>query len=111
MCAIDGWRCCEDGLVFPVGRCFCICRRPRMHRSKMAATFTWFEKRAVPIKWVVGPSLALLIVFVAALVYQTGGIKYVYSHSMYLPALLAGLIFGVRGGAVAGDRKSTRLNS
>lgn len=73
-----------------------------MHRSKVAATFTWFEKRAVPIKWVVGPSLALLIVFVAALVYQTGGIKYVYSHSMYLPVLLAGLIFGVRGGAVAG---------
>ena len=72
-----------------------------MHRSKVAATFTWFEKRAVPIKWV-GPSLALLIVFVAALVYQTGGIKYVYSHSMYLPVLLAGLIFGVRGGAVAG---------
>ena len=73
-----------------------------MDRSKVAATFTWLEKRALHIKWIMGPSLILLMASVAALVYLTGGVKYVYSHSMYLPVLLSGLTFGVRGGALAG---------
>ncbi len=34
------------------------------------------------------------------LVYFTGGIKYVYSHSMYIPILLAGIIFGPVWGVV-----------
>lgn len=36
------------------------------------------------------------------LVYYTGGIKYVYSHSMYIPIIFAALLFGVRGGVIAG---------
>lgn len=46
--------------------------------------------------------LAVLIAGVGMLVYATGGIKYVYSHAMYLALVLAGLFFGVPGGLVAG---------
>ena len=81
--AIKKWRCTQDGLVFSVGRFFKACRRRKMDRSKVAATFTWLEKRALHIKWIMGPSLILLMASVAALVYLTGGVKYVYSHSMY----------------------------
>src|SRR5690606_26677153 len=46
--------------------------------------------------------LAACIASVPLLVYYTGGIKYVYSHSLYIPILLAGLIFGAQGGVLAG---------
>jgi len=36
------------------------------------------------------------------LVYETGGIKYVYSHTMYIPILLAGIFFGLKFGLLAG---------
>lgn len=52
------------------------------------------------IKVIMLPGLFLMIVGVYLLVYQTGGIKFVYSHSMYIPIVLAGFIFGVRGGVV-----------
>ncbi|MDD5017966.1 MAG: GGDEF domain-containing phosphodiesterase [Eubacteriales bacterium] len=54
-----------------------------------------------------GKTKILLLIFIALLlpaiyytVYITGGIKYVYSHSMYIPILLAGIIFGLKGGAI-----------
>jgi EAL domain-containing protein (putative c-di-GMP-specific phosphodiesterase class I) len=46
--------------------------------------------------------LLLLIALVTALVYATGGIKYVYSHAMYVPIILSGMVFGLRGGVLAG---------
>lgn len=52
--------------------------------------------------WVCSLVLAALIAGVAALVYATGGIKFVYSHSMYLPVVAAGFLFGMRGGILAG---------
>jgi EAL domain-containing protein (putative c-di-GMP-specific phosphodiesterase class I) len=36
------------------------------------------------------------------LVYYTGGIKFVYSHTMYIPILLAGIVFGFKVGVLAG---------
>ncbi|QWB99484.1 EAL domain-containing protein [Mycoplasmatota bacterium] len=45
-------------------------------------------------------SIAFLGVYI--LVYYTGGIKYVYSHSMYIPILLAGAFFGLKLGLLAG---------
>src|SRR5690606_40497347 len=36
------------------------------------------------------------------LVHMTGGIKFVYSHSMYVPILLSGFLFGMAGGALFG---------
>lgn len=46
--------------------------------------------------------IVLAVVVVYLFVYATGGIKYVYSHSMYLPILLGGFAFGVPGGVLTG---------
>jgi EAL domain-containing protein (putative c-di-GMP-specific phosphodiesterase class I)/GGDEF domain-containing protein len=59
-----------------------------------------YHKRLIPLT--ILPFLVLLVIGVAWLVYSTGGIKYVYSHSMYLPIVLAGLVFGFKGGILAG---------
>ncbi len=48
------------------------------------------------------PAVLILIGAVYLLVYYTGGIKYVYSHSMYIPIILSGFIFGAPGGLIAG---------
>ena len=42
--------------------------------------------------------ISALIGLVTVLVWQTGGIKFVYSHSMYIPILLAGFVLGLPGG-------------
>jgi EAL domain-containing protein (putative c-di-GMP-specific phosphodiesterase class I) len=39
-----------------------------------------------------------MVPLVYLLVYATGGIKYVYSHTMYLPILMMGVFFGWKGG-------------
>ncbi|MCB2190535.1 MAG: HD-GYP domain-containing protein [Deltaproteobacteria bacterium] len=36
------------------------------------------------------------------MVYMTGGLKFVYSHAMYLPIVLAGFRFGMLGGVLTG---------
>lgn len=46
--------------------------------------------------------IAVLIVVVYFLVRATGGIKYVFSHTMYIPILLGAYFFGVPGGVVVG---------
>ncbi|MGN6702492.1 MAG: putative bifunctional diguanylate cyclase/phosphodiesterase [Burkholderiaceae bacterium] len=58
------------------------------------------HQRAVNV--VVAPALVAMVFGVYVLVYQTGGIKYVYSHSMYLPILLSGFAFGIEGGVLFG---------
>jgi hypothetical protein len=67
----------------------------------LSAFFRWLERhfrnKALMILF-----LAALNLGVYALVLATGGIKYVYSHSMYIPILLAGFVFGARGGVLAG---------
>lgn len=63
------------------------------------------------VRWLVtrmeqyGPRLkvglmALIVLLIAAItwfVWITGGIKFVYSHSMYIPVVLAALVFGISG--------------
>ncbi|MDW7730347.1 MAG: hypothetical protein SCJ94_10140 [Bacillota bacterium] len=46
--------------------------------------------------------IAVLVVGSGLLVYGTGGIKYVYSHSMYLAILLSAALFGLKGGIITG---------
>lgn len=53
-------------------------------------------------RWLAIGLLAAAIVASTAFVYLTGGIKFVFSHSMYLPILVAGGLFGPIGGALAG---------
>lgn len=73
-----------------------------MDSTRIAAAFEWLEARTKLVRLSVAPALVLMIIAVFVLVYATGGIKYVFSHSMYLPIVLAGLTFGVRGGLLAG---------
>lgn len=51
------------------------------------------------------PVLIVIILFLtigsAVQVYLTGGIKYVYAHTMYIPITLAALFFYARGGILA----------
>ncbi|MCF7858022.1 MAG: bifunctional diguanylate cyclase/phosphodiesterase [Candidatus Cloacimonetes bacterium] len=44
--------------------------------------------------------ILLLLPLVYYFVYITGGIKFVFSHSMYLPIILASLFWGIKGGFV-----------
>ncbi len=46
--------------------------------------------------------LAAFIGLVYFFVYQTGGTKYVYSHTMYIPIILSTISFGVKGGVITG---------
>ena len=43
-------------------------------------------------------SLPLIYLFV----YQTGGIKYVFSHTMYIPIIFSGIFWGFKGGGFIG---------
>lgn len=66
----------------------------RLHR--------WFERYWDRIRWLTIPLLLSMMGAVYGLVYVTGGIKYVYSHSMYLVVLLGGFLLGIRGGVLVG---------
>ncbi|WP_223669933.1 putative bifunctional diguanylate cyclase/phosphodiesterase [Kangiella shandongensis] len=64
--------------------------------------FDWIERRKVRLQRLMIPTVLLLVGMVYLLVYSTGGIKYVYSHSMYIPILISGFIFGIKGGILIG---------
>jgi len=59
-----------------------------------------YMSRIDQIKRAVMVISAMIAVYI--LVYITGGIKYVYSHTMYIPILLAALFFGRTGGLICG---------
>ena len=65
-------------------------------------TFQWLDRHERAVRIFMVPFLLVLMGMVYALVYETGGIKFVYSHSMYIPILLSGFVFGIRGGVVFG---------
>lgn len=64
--------------------------------------FEWTDRHQRPIHLYAAPILLLLMLAVYSLVYMTGGIKFVYSHSMYILILLSGFILGIRGGILFG---------
>lgn len=53
-----------------------------------------------PVKLALALLFALLVLAVYALVWSTGGIKYVWSHTMYLVIIAAALLLGVRSGVI-----------
>ncbi len=67
-----------------------------------ARLFEWIENHRRAIHIFSLPALVLLIGAVYIIVYMTGGIKFVYSHSMYIPILLSGFVFGIKGGIFFG---------
>lgn len=60
--------------------------------------FQWFNRHKQVINYSAAPILLMMVIAVSLFVYSTGGIKYVYSHSMYVPIVLSGMIYGVAGG-------------
>ncbi|MDY0211163.1 MAG: EAL domain-containing protein [Acholeplasma sp.] len=60
----------------------------------------WINRK--DIKYISGFLVLLSLPLVYALVYFTGGITYVYSHTMYIPILLAGIFLGPRFGLMVG---------
>jgi diguanylate cyclase len=67
-----------------------------------ARFFEWLGKNQRRMHRVTIPVLILGVSGVALFVYLTGGIKFVFSHSMYIPVLLAGFLLGVKGGVLFG---------
>lgn len=61
----------------------------------------WIEKYRSRIKFFLIPAIIFMIAGIYAFVYATGGIKYVFSHTMYLPIALAAIAFGAKGGVLA----------
>lgn len=68
---------------------------------KMEDIFYWIEKYRSQVKLFLVPTIMLMIVGVYGFVHVTGGIKYVFSHSMYLPIAVAAITFGAKGGVLA----------
>ena len=64
--------------------------------------FEWIDQHQRTLQAVAYPLILILIALITLLVIKTGGIKFVYSHSMYIPILLAGFVFGRRGGILIG---------
>ena len=62
----------------------------------------WLQAHSAGLRLAMIPILVTLVAAVYGLVHVTGGIKFVYSHSMYVPILLAGFVFGVKGGVLVG---------
>ena len=67
-----------------------------------ARFFEWLGKNKRRMNRVMIPVLILGVSGVTLFVYLTGGIKFVYSHSMYIPVLLAGFLLGIKGGVLFG---------
>ena len=67
-----------------------------------AVFLEWVDHHRRSVHIAAIPILLLMVMGVYIIVYTTGGIKFVYSHSMYIPILLSGFILGVRGGVLIG---------
>ncbi|WP_372883258.1 putative bifunctional diguanylate cyclase/phosphodiesterase [Psychromonas sp.] len=65
--------------------------------------YKWIEKHQSTLQLITIPLLLLMVAGVYLLVYMTGGLKYVYVHTMYIPILLAGIICGIKGGIFIGS--------
>jgi len=55
-----------------------------------------------PMNFVFSVIVIASLPLIYLLVYETGGIKYVFSHTMYLPIIFAGIFWGFKGGALIG---------
>ncbi|MCF7923591.1 MAG: EAL domain-containing protein [Candidatus Izimaplasma sp.] len=64
--------------------------------KKIIESINYYHKIIIAV--LIGMSFPLIYLFV----YYTGGIKYVYSHTMYIPILLAGIVFGFKYGVICG---------
>lgn len=66
--------------------------------SKLTEWLNRFNKN----KGISAATILVLLISSGLFVYFTGGIKYVYSHSMYLPIVFSAVLFKTAGGVAAG---------
>ncbi len=76
--------------------------RQKILWERLILALTLASGRKARIVLLQAAGIALMIACVTALVYFTGGLKFVYSHAMYLPIIIAGFRFGLLGGVLAG---------
>ncbi|RYY78066.1 MAG: GGDEF domain-containing protein [Moraxellaceae bacterium] len=62
----------------------------------------WVDDHRKTVRMVSLPLIILLLIGITILFNHTGGVKLGYSHAMYIPVLLAGFVFGWRGGVLVG---------
>lgn len=67
--------------------------------SKLESFFINFKNNKKIINFII---VILFVVIIDILVYQTGGVKFVYSHTMYIPILYAGIFLGAKWGLIFG---------
>lgn len=72
-----------------------------MHVRLLRRTGAAFVRMSAPTKAVTAAALVVLILSTAWLVFATGGIRFSFSHLMYVPIVLGGIAFGVPGGLLA----------
>ena len=68
----------------------------------LALALTRWQHPAGQRRWLAVAVIAILIAGATLLVWHTGGIRYAFSHIMYLPILLGAALFGAVGGIAAG---------
>lgn len=61
----------------------------------------WIENRSARFRRVVVVVIALGMGLATLMVYQAGGSSVVYTHSMYVPVVIAAIVFGLPGGVIA----------
>lgn len=69
---------------------------------KKGLLLIWIDQHRQMVQRVTLPLVVVLMICITILFSHTGGVKLGYSHAMYIPILLAGFVFGYRGGILAG---------
>lgn len=75
-----------------------------MKKEKKTRTFEFLKDDWMALKRnpIIMMGILAMLIAVYFFVYVTGGIKYVYSHTMYIPIILAGIFYGATyGGLIA----------
>jgi len=67
----------------------------------IVSIYAWLDQYSRRVRYTALLVLLLMMIGVNLMVMHTGGIKFVFSHSMYLPIVLAAVIFGTLGGIPA----------
>ncbi len=69
--------------------------------TSMTSLYYWVEERSHGFQIAAVALVLLTLALGTFTVYYTGGSYVVYTHNMYVPVVIAGLVFGLRGGLVA----------
>lgn len=73
-----------------------------MIKKQMTRFETFLLARSKKAKLMHLAFIAISLFLIYFIVYQTGGIKFSYSHIMYIPIILTGLVLGIPAGMITG---------